>query len=306
MKEKLKNSKGITLIVLVITIIILLILTVIVINITVGNNGLIGRVKETTILQNKARYFEELEIDIVSTHVEKLVNRKGDVFITVLEDEINKQHHSWIQTIIICNDDGNETVEPEYKTMIIVETIDGYEIVINVNNSKNEAYIDKEHYISLDDTRVTITYVVIDGETEYELGTQEVRNGFKATLGDCSYNKANYVFTGWSKYEDGKDEQQNESITVSGGKLKIDGNTILYAQFSLESITISFNGNGASGTITDMNVAKNVETNIEGKEEAYTKEGYYFVGWSTVSGDNQTVEYTNTVTATENITLYMQ
>ena len=304
--DTLKNSKGITLIALVITIIILLILTVIVINITVGNNGLIGRVKEATILQNKARYFEELEIDIVSTHVEKQVNRKGDVFITVLEDEINKQHHSWIQTIITCNDDGNETVEPEYKTMIIVETIDGYEIVINVNNSKNEAYIDKEHYISLDDTRVTITYVVIDGETEYELGTQEVRNGFKATLGDCSYNKANYVFTGWSKYEDGKDEQQNESITVSGGKLKIDGNTKLYAQFSLESITISFNGNGASGTIVDMNVAKNVETNIEGKEEAYSREGYYFVGWSTVSGDNQTVEYTNTVTATENITLYAQ
>ena len=67
----LKEKKAITLITLVITIVILIVLAGVLIRLTLGNNGLIRRIKEAVILQNKARYFEELESDILSINIEK-------------------------------------------------------------------------------------------------------------------------------------------------------------------------------------------------------------------------------------------
>ena len=61
-EKKINNTRGITLIALVVTIIVLIILAGISINATFGENGIIGRTKEAERMQNIARISEKLEL----------------------------------------------------------------------------------------------------------------------------------------------------------------------------------------------------------------------------------------------------
>ena len=61
-EKKINNTRGITLIALVVTIIVLIILAGISINATFGENGIIGRTQEAERMQNIARISEKLEL----------------------------------------------------------------------------------------------------------------------------------------------------------------------------------------------------------------------------------------------------
>ena len=61
-KQQIRNSKGITLIALVLTIIVLVILAGVSINLVMDENGLINRAKEQKIVQAKAEILQELEL----------------------------------------------------------------------------------------------------------------------------------------------------------------------------------------------------------------------------------------------------
>lgn len=62
-KKKYISQKGITIISLVVTIIILIILAGISLNLILGENGLIGKAKETQKIQDIARISEKLELE---------------------------------------------------------------------------------------------------------------------------------------------------------------------------------------------------------------------------------------------------
>ena len=72
LKNKIKNMKGITLIALIITIIVLLILAGVVINMTVGNEGIIGKAQSAVDIYKNAQEKEEwiLNADLVSKNGE--------------------------------------------------------------------------------------------------------------------------------------------------------------------------------------------------------------------------------------------
>ena len=65
-------------------------------------------------------------------------------------------------------------------------------------------------------------------------------------------------------------------------------------------LTISFDANGGSGTMTDQTVTYKVATAI--KDNAFSREGYSFIGWATsadgekVYNDKQSVAFTNSLT----------
>lgn len=61
--EKLKRTKGITLVGLVVTIIVLLILSGVAINIAIGDNGIISKAKNTIELYKQAKIMEEEELE---------------------------------------------------------------------------------------------------------------------------------------------------------------------------------------------------------------------------------------------------
>ena len=67
----LKSNKAITLIALVITIVILIILAGVLINVTLGNNGIINRAKNTVDDYKKAQYYEEINIEILEEEMER-------------------------------------------------------------------------------------------------------------------------------------------------------------------------------------------------------------------------------------------
>lgn len=67
----MKNKNGITLISLVVTIIILIILAGISINLILGQNGIITKVKEAKTVQKIKEMHEELELQKVELAVEK-------------------------------------------------------------------------------------------------------------------------------------------------------------------------------------------------------------------------------------------
>ena len=72
----------------------------------------------------------------------------------------------------------------------------------------------------------------------------------------------------------------------------------------LSVVTISFDANGGSGTMAPMTVQINSTTTLSAN--TFTRTGYNFTGWSTSASGS--VEYANrdSITPTENMTLYAQ
>ena len=72
---KIKNSKGITLVALVVTIIVLIILAGISINLVLGENGIITRAKEASKAQEVSEIKEDLQMKIMA----KQASDDGDI-----------------------------------------------------------------------------------------------------------------------------------------------------------------------------------------------------------------------------------
>ena len=77
-KEKLKNSKGITLLALVITIVILIILALVAINYAFGDNGMVSYADKAKFETEKASAREEIELVLLEAGVEKTFNSEYD------------------------------------------------------------------------------------------------------------------------------------------------------------------------------------------------------------------------------------
>lgn len=122
------------------------------------------------------------------------------------------------------------------------------------------------------------------------------------------FAKPGFHFSCWTTNKDGSgnvyyDQQSVRNLT------SVNGATItLYAQWSVNSYTIGFNGNGAtSGNTSSMvmrfNYAKNLNAN------GYSRTGYTFKNWNT-KADGSGTSYTNkqsvtNLTATDGATVYL-
>ncbi|MBR3353242.1 InlB B-repeat-containing protein, partial [Candidatus Saccharibacteria bacterium] len=138
--------------------------------------------------------------------------------------------------------------------------------------------------------------------------------GSNITLGNDTYftTRAGYAITSWNTARNGSGTSYNPSASYPvPSDLVSPDQVTLYAQWS-PALTINFNSNGGSGTMTPQLIQENTSTAL--KNNSFTApSGNYFIGWMTEeSRVNNEVVYANgatyttqtTVTPGDSITLY--
>ena len=133
-------------------------------------------------------------------------------------------------------------------------------------------------------------------------------------LSACTFIHAatiyNFVFIGWNTEADGSGDSYADEEKVTN--LAAGGQTVtLYAQWRPENLTVHFNANGGSGTMANQKFTTGVAQALTAN--AFTRDGYTFVGWSTTADgggtrydDSETVTLTGSALLSNNITLYAQ
>ena len=129
---------------------------------------------------------------------ERLEKPKEELLIKSLKDKLEKQDR--VQEVFMTDDNGTEKTNLEEGTHLIVETKDGYELIVEVDNVGLVAKVIEIGKASKE--RYEITYIE-DGQKE----KVEVRKGFSITLKECNVIKQGYKFTGWCETENGEGER---------------------------------------------------------------------------------------------------
>ncbi len=94
-----------------------------------------------------------------------------------------------------------------------------------------------------------------------------------------AFTKTGYTFLGWGTDPDSIEKEYSDGAVISNLTSK-NGNTVtLYAVWSANTYTISFDSNGGSGTMRDISVSYDEEVPLTAN--AFTKTGYTFLGWGT-------------------------
>jgi len=136
-----------------------------------------------------------------------------------------------------------------------------------------------------------------------------VHDGQTQKLTASTFTREHYTFAGWNTEADGTGTPYADQANITPT-----ANTTLYAQWTGDPVTISFNGNQSSG-MTVAGVIASINTTygqqVELPENTFVAEGYTFNGWNTVANPNAQhpgVSYADkaTLTAESTITLYAQ
>ncbi len=134
--------------------------------------------------------------------------------------------------------------------------------------------------------------------------TQTVTAGEKTVLKSASelgLSRTNYAFVGWATKSDATEAEYNDAAEVT-----LTDNLTLYAVWTANSCTITFNANGGSITTATQTVTAGEKTALKSATElGLSRTNYAFVGWATKSGAT-TAEYADgaEVTLSDNLTLY--
>ena len=127
-------------------------------------------------------------------------------------------------------------------------------------------------------------------------------SGGNVTVPNVTPVRPGYTFGGWNTQANGGGTSRANGVTFAPG-----GNMVLYAQWTPNLITISYNINGGTGT-TPPNGSGNYGTTIvlEGSG-GFTKSNSVFVSWNTAAdgtGTNYQAEEPNFALPTTDIVLY--
>lgn len=123
--------------------------------------------------------------------------------------------------------------------------------------------------------------------------------------------KVGYTFKGWYTQRDGEGEQ----CFVNGSQITLPANDLsVYAYFTPNSYTISFDGNASDGGIAPNTVTAIYDADVELPKCGFTKTGHHFTGWNTSADGTGTGYSVGTAekpnladgTTTKNVTLYAQ
>lgn len=117
--------------------------------------------------------------------------------------------------------------------------------------------------------------------------------------------RTGYTFTGWNTAEDGTGTSYSPGATFTMPA----NDVVLYAQWSINSYTVSYDGNGSTGGTVPVSLTFDYDETVTASSNAgnLTRDGYTFLGWNT-NQTATTVEYA-AGTATfampdHNVTLY--
>jgi len=133
----------------------------------------------------------------------------------------------------------------------------------------------------------TVTFNA-NGGTGAAMASQGFTYGTAQNLSNGSYTRTGYTFLGWSTNPQATSAAYADGASVSN--LATGGTLALYAVWRPNAYTIRFLPNGAEGEMSDQAATYDTAANLNAN--AFTKEGFGFVGW-TKGGDPATVSYTN-------------
>ena len=121
-----------------------------------------------------------------------------------------------------------------------------------------------------------------------------------------SFTRTGYTFNSWNTKADGSGDSYTNSQSVKNLASTNNATITLYAQWKINTFTVTFDKNGGTGTMTNQTFTYNVAQNLTAN--SFTHTGYAFAGWNTKSdgsGDNYTDKQSITLT-TAGLTLYAQ
>src|SRR3989339_695915 len=150
------------------------------------------------------------------------------------------------------------------------------------------------------------TYTVaFDGNTSDggSTATQTLDYNTPTALTANGYTKTGYTFSGWNTVANGSGTAYADTASYTIGT----ANVTLYAQWTINTYTVAFDGNTSDGGSTaTQTLDYNTPTALTAN--GYTKTGYTFSGWNTVANGSGTA-YADTASytiGTANVTLYAQ
>lgn len=132
------------------------------------------------------------------------------------------------------------------------------------------------------------------------MDNQAITSGLSAPLNSCQFSKEGWSFSGWAITQTGAVAYMDNGDFLMGN-----GQVTLYAKWTPNNYTISFDRNdaGAVGTMTAQTMASGSSNNL--KSCSFTKSGWTFAGWAlTSSGEIAYSNQYNYTMGTANITLY--
>jgi pilin isopeptide linkage protein/uncharacterized repeat protein (TIGR02543 family) len=178
-------------------------------------------------------------------------------------------------------------------------------------------------------TPATVKFDANGGMGSMDDVTIEDSTNFNLTLPTSTLTRDGYTFAGWSTTADGKDVKASDG-TVSMRAVEVpnstaldtwkfswdadgngtvdptsetfdltdcvrDGSLVLYAQWEENSLTVSFDGNGAtSGSMNSLTFGWDHETALP--ECDFARDGYEFTGWSTTPDGSSSATLANSAT----------
>lgn len=122
-------------------------------------------------------------------------------------------------------------------------------------------------------------------------------------LSKNQYSRTGYTFKGWALTDTATEVEYADQANVRNLVVMQGGVLHLYAVWTAQSYTVSFDANGGN-MMTDSTSKKVTYGSTYGTLLAATRIGYDFAGWYTAKEDGTAIIADNTVNITEDITLY--
>ncbi|WP_281890457.1 InlB B-repeat-containing protein [Paenibacillus sp. YYML68] len=150
----------------------------------------------------------------------------------------------------------------------------------------------------------TVTYAGngSTGGTAPAVVTQSYNSTVTVSGNIGSLVRTGYSFAGWNTASDGSGTDY-----AGGATFTLTGNVTLYAKWTADSYTVTYDGNGSTGGTAPAVVTQsyNSTVTVSGNTGTLVRTGYTFAGWNTAS-DGSGTDYAGgaTFTLTGNVTLY--
>ena len=148
----------------------------------------------------------------------------------------------------------------------------------------------------------TVSFNSNSSTTTGSMSNQSIPSGGTATLTLNGFSNIGYSFYGWNTQSNGLGTNYSDGSNFTIGT----SNTTLYAIWTPNNNTITFNANGGTGTMPAQTIATAATATLSTNTFSYT--GFAFSGWNTLANGTGTT-YANGASytmGTTNVTLYAQ
>lgn len=111
-----------------------------------------------------------------------------------------------------------------------------------------------------------------DGTSQSE--QQEFTFGTEQQIIECPFAKTGYHFSGWNTQADGSGTSYRGDEAIS-----LSEDTTVYAQWTMQTLRLSFNADGGSGTMADQTIPFD-SLPFTLPQNGFSNAGFNFMGWS--------------------------